>query len=146
MGAKPYAPQSWSDNEPIFTDKLNAMANNDQWLFENMANVYYNGHGVKKAAGVKILTAAVSIPPNSKSGNGSRTFYFGNFFSSGCQPFVIASINSYPQGRFHLSTRGIGTFWPDHRGFEVRISVDELNAKSNKINATVWVPFIAIGW
>lgn len=122
------------------------MANNDQYLAENMPVVYYNGHGVKKTAGTKILTGAVSISPNSKSGSGSNTFYFGNFFSSGCQPMVIASVNSYPQGRFHLWTRGIGTFWPDHRGFEVRIAADELNAKSNKINATVWCPFIAIGW
>lgn len=146
MAAKPYAPQSWTDNEPLLLEKLNAMTNNDQFLFENMPTLYYNGHGIKKTAGTKILTAAVSIAPNSKSGNGANTFYFGNFFSSGCRPFVIASINSYPQGRFHLNTRGIGTFWPDHRGFEIRISADELNAKNNKINATVWVPFIAIGW
>ena len=146
MAAKPYASQSWSDNEPIFTDKLNAMTNNDQYLFENMPTLYYNGHGVKKTAGTKIMTAAVAISPNSKSPNGMATFYFGNFFSSGCQPLVIASVNSYPQGRYHLSTRGIGTFWPDHRGFELRIAADELNVKNNKISATVWCPFIAIGW
>lgn len=145
MTAKPYAPQSWSDNEPIFTDKLNAMTNNDQFLFENMPTVYYNGHGIRKTAGTKIMSAAVSIPANA-SGNGGNTFYFGNFFSSGCRPLVVASINSYPQGRFHLNTRGIGTFWPDHRGFEVRIQADELNVKNNKINATVWIPFIAVGW
>lgn len=130
----------------MFTDKLNAMTNNDQYLFENMPTLYYNGHGYKKSAGTKILSAAVGIGPDSKSGYAIRTFYFGNFFSSGCQPFVIASLNSYPQIRFHVSTRGIGTFWPDHRGFEVRISADELNVKNNQIKATVWVPFIAIGW
>lgn len=146
MSAKPYAPQSWGDNEPIFTEKLNAMTNNDQYLFENMPAVYYNGHGVQKTAGTKILSAAVSIAPNSKSANGVARFYFGSFFSAGCNPFVIASINSYPQGRFHLWTRGIDTFWPDHRGFEVNIGSDEINSKNNRISATVWVPFIAIGW
>lgn len=121
------------------------MTNNDQYLFENMPNVYYNGHGVKKTAGVKILSAAAAIPANTH-GASWTTFYFGNFFSSGCQPFVVHSINSFPQSRIHTAVRGIGTFWPDHRGFEVRAYADELNVKANKITATVWVPFIAIGW
>lgn len=146
MAAKPFSPLSWSDNEPIFMEKLNQMANNEQYLFENTPTVYYNGHGIRKTAGTKILSAAVQIPANSRSGYGANTFHFGSFFSSGCRPFVIASVNSFPQGRFHIYTRGIGTFWPDHRGFEIRLSTDELNAKDNKIRATVWVPFIAIGW
>jgi hypothetical protein len=145
MTAKPYAPQSWSDNEPIFLEKLNAMTNNDQYLFENQPTVYYNGHGIRKTSGTKIMSAAVSIGARA-SLNGGNTFYFGNFFSAGCRPLVICSVNSYPQGRYFLATRGIGTFWPDHRGFEVRIAASEANPKANRISATVWIPFIAVGW
>jgi hypothetical protein len=146
MAAKEFAPLTWNDNEPLFMEKLNQMANNEQYLFENMPKMYYNAHGVKKSTGVRILSSVVGIPANSKSPNGSARYYFGNFFSSGCRPLVVASVNSYPQGRYHLNTRGIDTFWPDHRGFEARIAADELNPKNNKISATVWIPFVAIGW
>jgi hypothetical protein len=146
MAAKPYASQSWTDNEPLLLEKLNAMTNNDQYLFENMPTMYYNAHGVKKTAGTKIMSAAMSVGATSSSTFNSGTFYFGNFFSSGCRPMVIASIISTPQYRLHVAVRGIDTFWPDQRGFRATVSANELNAKANKIKATVWVPFIAIGW
>ena len=146
MAALPYAPTSWSDNEPILTDKLRQMSNNDQYLFEQLSTVYYNANAIKKTSGMKIMASTVSVSPNLSSPNGMATFYFGTFFTVGCKPMVIASINSYPQGRFHLNTRGIGTFWPDHRGFEVRIAADELNTANNKIYNRVWVMFIAMGF
>lgn len=144
MSARPYSPVYWTDNEPVFTEKMNAMANNTQWVFENLPTVYYNGYGVKKTSGTKILAANVLMRA-STSGATASTFYFGNFFSVGCKPIITMSANIYPQGRMHLYHRGIGTLFPDHRGFEVRASSDEISG-SLPIRANFWVPFHAVGY
>lgn len=148
MGATPFQPISWSDNEPIYVDKMNAMANNDQWLFENAPNMYYNVAGVKKTTGIKIMTGFVAIPITTSytDRDSEATFYFGSFFSQGCQPVVVASLQTYPQTRIIISTRGIGTFWPDSRGFEVRAAANDSNIKIQIIHPNVWVAFVAIGW
>lgn len=144
MGATPYQPISWSDNEPLYTDKLNAMANNEQWLFENAPRMYYNTFGLKKTSGIKILTGFVQLPPgNEHTGN---TFYFGTFFSQGCQPVVVASINTFPRGRLVVVTRGIGSQWPDSRGFECRVYSAEPTSATRVIPPGVYAAFIATGW
>ena len=148
MGATPYQPISWSDNEPVYMDKLNAMANNDQWLFENAPNMYYNVQGIKKTTGVKIMTGFCYIPVTTSYTvrNSVATFYFGSFFSQGCLPVVVASLQTYPQTRIAISTRGIGTFWPDQRGFECRAAAVDSNMLWQTINPNVWAAFIAVGW
>lgn len=145
MGATPFKTLSWGDNEPLYTDKLNAMVNNDQWLFENMPQAKYSAHLLNRQQGIKLVSGFVYLKA-SANGYSSATAYFGSYFSSGCKPVVVTSLNSYPQGRIHVVTRGIGTFFPDHRGFEVRAYADEQNLRNNKITAAIYVPYIAVGW
>lgn len=144
MGATPFKSVTWTD-EPVATQKLNAMANNDQWLFENMPRMYFNSHGIKRTAGVKVLAGTAYIRPSTAEHTGT-TVYFGSYFSAGCRPVVVAGLNAYPQGRLHVVVRGIGTLFPDNRGFEVRVYANEVNSKANRINAGVEIPYIAIGW
>jgi hypothetical protein len=146
MAATEYTPVSWSDNEPLLTEKMSAMTQNDQYLFENMPRVYYNAHGVKKATGTKIMTGFVAAP-YTQNVYSSNTFNFGSFFSAGCRPVVVAGApHSWPRIRYLVAVRGIGTTFPDHRGFEIRVSSAEVNAKENRLPHTVWVPFIAVGY
>lgn len=145
MGSTPFKTTYWGDNEPMYTDKLNQMTNNDQWLYENMPAAYFNSQGIRKSSGVKILSGFAFIKATASVGS-ATTVYFGSYFSSGCKPVVVTSINAYPQGRFHLWTRGIGTLFPDSRGFEARINVNEIDPKNNKIKYDIYVPYIAVGW
>jgi hypothetical protein len=123
---------------------MNAMTNNDQWLYENSPTLYYNHAGVRKSNGTKLMSGVVQLPAGGIYT--SATYYFGSFFSAGSRPVVTAGLNSYPQIRIMVAIRGIGTFFPDHRGFEVRVSAAEVSQTGNKIKSGCWVPFTAVGW
>lgn len=144
MGATPFKSVTWTD-EPVATQKLNAMANNEQWLYENMPRMYYNANGIKRTTGVKVLTGTAYVGASQNDHTGTAV-YFGSYFSAGCKPVVVAGLNAYPQGRLHVVTRGIGVLIPDNRGFEVRVYANEVNYKNNRLVSGVYVPYIAIGW
>jgi hypothetical protein len=136
----------WADNEDLDVDKLNAMTNNDQWLFENMPRARYAGN-VSKDSGVKILGTRAVIGPNTSSSGGAR-IYFGNTFSTGCTPIVVASvIPTNWQRRFHCVVNGLGkNIFPDHNGCLITVSSAEVNPKNMKMASNVYVQVVAIGW
>ena len=136
----------WSDNEGLDVDKLNAMTNNDQWLFENMPRARYAAN-VTKTNGVKILGIRGVIPPTSAS-QFSTNIYFGTVFSVGCQPLVVATpSHTNWQRRSHCVVNGLGSLAvPDHTGCKVTVSIDEFAAKNLKFASSAYVNVIAIGW
>lgn len=142
----PYKPLSWADNEVLNTDKLNAMTNNDQWLFENMPRVTFAGNA-KKTSGVKMLATRGIVAPNN-SAAGSTVVYFGSTFSVGCNPIVVAtSVPSDYKRRFHTVVRGIGSLMlPDHTGCQVIVSSAEVNPTIMKLTSNVYVMVVAIGY
>lgn len=140
MTAKPYVPTSWGD-EPIFTDKLNQMCNNDQWLFENSPRMYYNGYGVKKPSGIKIM-GGILVLARSPNRYQTGTYNFGTFFSAGCKPIVTTGIN--PQGSLSspsLTITGVSSNIIDYRGFHAMISAGSISNPTS-----TYIHFIAMGW
>lgn len=143
MTATPYQPISWSSQEPAFKDKLNQMTNNDQWLFENMPKMYYSVNGIKRSTGVKAATG-FGVFNASATRYAAGTVSFGDYFSQGCQPVVVVGeMQTYPQREVIATIRGIGTAFPDHRGFEVYLTAV---GTAKKISSTVYAPWIAIGY
>lgn len=146
MATTPYKAVTWGD-EPIFKDKLNQMTNNEQWLFENMPTMSFNTYGIKRTNGIKIMAAIAVVPANKKDWSGT-TFNFGTFFSSGCKPVIVTG--TQPTGnawRYQVIIKGIGTYYPDHRGIEINVGADYVfGSKTNIVNQQVYVHFIAIGW
>lgn len=142
----PYKALQWADNEDLDVDKLNAMTNNDQWIFENMPRARYAAN-VGKTAGVKILGTRAVIPATTSS-LGRVTVYFGTTFSTGCQPIVVATaVPTNWQRRFHCVVNGLGkNVLPDHNGCVVTVTSAELAAKNQKLASNVWVQIVAIGW
>ena len=146
MASTPYKPVSWG-TEPITQDKLNTMASNEQWLFENTPRVLYNVDSLKRTSGVKILSGMGLVKTNGSSSFGASNILFGTFFSSGCKPIVVATACTAKQGRISLVTRGIDhQARPDYRGFQVLLSTAELTRAHNKLLSNVYIPYIAIGW
>ena len=145
MAALPYKSVSWGV-EPISKDKLNQMANNDQWLFENTPRMMYNARGVKKTSGVKIL-AGIALAPASKTTVTSVAVYFGSFFSQGCTPVVVATpVHASGRTRMHTIVKGIGTGYPDHRGVTLVVTADEYNSAVNNFPYGMAFNYIAVGW
>ncbi len=143
MTATPYNPIQWNNSEPLFKEKLNAMTNNDQWLFENTPRMYYNVSGIKRSNGIKVATGFGIVNANSTR-FAATTVYFGDYFSQGCQPVVIAgALQTYPQREVIATIRGIGATSPDSRGFEIYITAV---GTAKKLANGCWIPWIAIGY
>lgn len=123
------------------------MTSNDQWLFENSANLYYDGYGIKKNTAIKVMASILVISPTNTP-YASGIFNFGTFFSSGSRPVVVISINpiSSVRNRFDMVFRGIGMPSPDYRGFAVSLAASEQSAATDIIADPVYVNFIAMGW
>jgi len=131
---------TWGE-EPVTKEKLDQMANNEQWLFENNARMLYNGYGVKKPSGVKIMSA-ILVLGSSKTKTRSGTFNFGSFFTSGCMPIIVTGVNPLAGGLgYSLTIRGIGMATPDYRGFTVALLSDGPSDPNG-----VYVHFLAMGW
>ena len=146
MGATPYKATTWGD-EPVYKDKLQQMANNDQWLYENMPKMNFNTYGVKRTTGLKILAGIAIVPAGKKDWSGT-TFNFNSFFSSGCKPVIVTG--TQPTGgrwRYHTIVKGIGSYYPDHRGVEINVGADYFGTPTaNVVDQKVYVHLIAIGW
>lgn len=146
MATTPYKPTSWSLGEQITREKLNQMTSNDQYLFENQPNAFYNAHGIKKTTGLKIMVGYTYLKGGRSRHHESQVF-FGNFFSVGCLPIVITTPIIQKQSRIHHCVRGLpGTYWPDHRGFTAIIDTDEINPKTNYLYYGVNLQFVAVGY
>lgn len=146
MATTPYKPTSWSIGEAVSRDKLNQMTSNDQYIFENQPNAFYNAHGIKKTSAIKIMAGYIWVG-SGKSSHYERDVYFGNFFSVGCKPVITTAQVIQTQSRIHCVIRGLpGQYWPDHRGFRAVIDSDELNQKNNYFHYGCYVYFIAIGY
>lgn len=146
MASGPYKPVLFVDGEAIDRDKMNQMANNMQWLFENTPRIKYSAFSVVKSAGAKILAGVTTVPATQTTFS-QATVYFGSYFSSGCQPVVTATpIRNTSRARFEVIVNGIGRVYPDHRGCQISVMTDEYNATINKHITSLPVGWIAIGW
>lgn len=119
MAVTPYNPTYWSDKEPIYNRKLNQMASNDQYLFENMPRIRYSGYGVTRDQGVKIASGTILFTPFTTYSE--KTQSFGTFFSTVCKPTItLGVVANY--GHLFPIVRGMDDLVPDHRGFICRVN------------------------
>lgn len=145
MSVTEYTPVTFAPGDPLTIEKMNALANNMQLLYEKTPKTLYKAYGITKDKGIRVYSTVLTIPPI-KAVQGWGTVYFGNFFSVGCKPVITLGVNAWPQHRYHTNFSGINQVLPDHRGVQVRIQADELNVKNNKVSKTVYVNVTAIGW
>lgn len=140
----PYKPVAWTEG-PLQVSKLQQMADNDQWLFENGARMLYYAHGISRATGNKMLCGFMLFPAYQLQLQ-SATQYFPNFFSAGCQPVVTASLYSIGLKKVHLMLTGIGRDLPDHRGFAAYLSTDDNTSSTNYFHSVTRLGWIAMGY
>jgi hypothetical protein len=142
MAATPYKPVSWSPNELITEDKLDQIANNSQWLFENTPRVSYNAFNLNRTTGVKIACGTVLFN-GSKTAYQTKPVYFSNFFSAASKPIVTTGVISF-QRRTFVVTNGFGVYSPDSRGFEMIVECESTSV--NKIERDFYVSWMAMGF
>lgn len=140
-----YIPVSWS-KEVVSIDKLQAMAQNDEALFQMKPQAALKHAGVTKNRGIRILAGSqLYQPTNTWATNVDH--YFGNYFSAGCKPVVIPTIYGYPQTATYIHPKGLGgTQLPDHRGFSVYVRSNERIGFKGTLTRPFYISYIAIGW
>lgn len=150
MVATPYKNTSFSTGETPSREKFNQMANNDQWLFENMPKAIYTAGTNKRQAGVKILSGKAIYSPRTTDW-AEVEVSFGSVFSPGCQPVVVCTVASSWSHRKYATMVGFdGTELIDHRGFRATVSSYEGTIRGNStwsvMNVGGHVNWIAIGY
>lgn len=142
-----YVPVSWTD-EVVSVEKLQKMATNDQALFEIKPSAAIKHNGINRNKNMKILGGSSLFQP-SLTWAQSVDVYFGNFFSAGCQPVVIANIYGYPQTATYIHPKGLGgTKLPDHRGFSVYVRSNERAGKGlgGTLTQPFYIAYLALGF
>lgn len=141
----PYRPISWND-QSLSVPKLQQMANNDQWLFENTPRMRYSVDGNVRDSGLKIIAGKVGY---GRSGNDWTDFnvYFGSFFSAACKPVVVATVEIGGNGKRKLANiEGFGGTI-DYRGFHGFVTTQENpNLGTFPVDHPSYVHWIAIGY
>lgn len=148
MAATPFRAISWEPTELVTEAKMDQLASNQRWLYENSPRALYSlPSGAKRAEGVKIMAGKAYIAPNTKGDTRTVNVGFANFFSSGCQPIVTTGIISGAQDRIFCVTNGLGSaLHPDHRGFQITVNIAAELKKNDKIKSAFYVAWQAMGY
>lgn len=145
MSSTPFKVVSWSPNDPLEDDKLDAMVQNDNWLLENMMRGQYNSTGVVRETGLK-FAGGLAIITSGKSASKSRYVNFDNYFSESCKPIVTTGIVSSSQRQIHATIDGPGSKpQPTRDGFQIHVYVQSKN-KKKKISRNFYVSWHALGY
>lgn len=149
MAVNEFQDLSWVGDEPIDTDKLNAMVNNTKFVNQRLPKMSFQSYGgIQKDKGLKIACGVVTVPPRKNARDQSVTVNFGSFFTEGCKPIITTGIMSYGNGRVHVIVHSQTgqNFVPDHRGFIAKVFVNELSADWNYFWKTMYINWHAIGY
>lgn len=137
------------DDGAVDLDRLQALANNDRNLKENLIPIKYERSGLVKVGGMKIASGTVLVPPTSKV-NLVIDIFFGAFFTPGSRPVCNVTYNThdYRQRRVFTTIQGIGSgvLDPDHTGMKVVIYSDPKAPTNNYFPASSRIHWTAIGY
>lgn len=137
---------NWTPNEQVGERKMDTLADNTEWLYDNTPrSIYTLPGGIRRVEGVKIASGRVVIAKRN-SDSAAAEVRFGNFFSTRCEPNITTGVVSSGQSRIFCTFSGIGKLIPDHRGFRVVVNVAALAKKNDKIARTMYVSWQAMGY
>lgn len=141
-----YKRLNWGDHEPLFSDKLNNMVANDDWLYQNMLTGYYNVLGITRDSG---LSARVGYVKGINTPNLSffASHYYSKPFIPGTRPIVVTGVLSAASMRIMTGVKGLDQrAIPDHRGFLVHFSqAVEAGGVQNKFDGEFYAGYVSIG-
>lgn len=151
MAQNNFVPVSWN-GESISTDKLNQMANNEQFLFDRTPLVRYAYQGkqnIVRDNSAKVMSGKTPFPPATNQDNVAILVYFGSFFSAGCHPIVTAVIETGgPLARKVMSIRSLGGVGQEIgiNGFVADIFTVEAGTQNHFVETGGWVHWTATGY
>lgn len=146
MAVTPFRAVNFQPNQLLTEDLLDQLASNQNYLFEMRASATWTGGSLRRAEGVRLISGRSLIAATKRNYQGV-TVGFGNYFSAGCTPNITATPVSTSQRRYFITINGIGTLYPDNRGFQIYAFLDaQTPKKQNKIAKSFYVSWIAMGY
>jgi hypothetical protein len=140
-----YKRLNWGTQEPILSSKLNDMVANDDYLFQNMINGYYDVLGITRDSGLSMRTGLVK-GITSEDISYFASHYFSRPFIPGARPVVITSVMSADAMRMIVGVKGLDDrAVPDHRGFMVHFSQFRDAGGATKFYGEYYAGYVAIG-
>lgn len=145
MPSKYFTAVNWSPGQLIDEDSLDQMNNNEVFLRDQMVDgKYMFDWGGQVDTGVKILCGRVYIPPQNVQVT-YGTVGFPQLFTPQSQPIVTATILSQEQCAHEYIVHGIGTYFPDHRGFQFKLKISNAYPKKT-LDQPLYFQYIAMGY
>lgn len=132
--------------EALPKEKFDQIVSNQQWLFDNLTKVRYNSGAVIRDNALKMLCGKSPFPARSDANYVYVTVNFGTFFTAGCQPILVASVEGNG-GSNHkvivvpVSRAGLNI--PiDHNGMTLVVS----GPQYTNIPRNGWINWMAVGY
>lgn len=141
-----YTPMTWSNGDAVSIERMNTMAENDQYLYERVIESKHVWDGAETTAGIKILAMNARFPSvNAKLA--TIPISWNGFFSPGCNPIVNLTVGRRQRNRLWVSVKGpSGENWPNSRGCEIHGVMDPDTHNEYTFGIPIAVHIMAIGY
>lgn len=134
--------------EELTPAKLNALSENQDWLFEHLPLVKYSGYGgLRRDNQTRVGCGVVTIPSSSRRHQDIRV-EFNSLFTTNCKPIIVTGIVSHYVSRMTVAMwgfRGRG-YVPLHDGFMATVACVEMDKENNYFQKTSYLNWIAVGY
>jgi hypothetical protein len=125
-------------------EKLEQLASNQQYLFENISRVKYSAGGITREGGSKMIAGKSAFPALPTRSYLYLTINFGSYFTAGSRPVVLATLEA-KGGSMHRAKVVIqghlGTGEVNHAGFIAIVTGDTYKSLESG-----WIHWWAIGY
>lgn len=146
MASTEFVAVNWQPNQLIDEDSLDTISNNLTYLRNSMVTGKYMqlNSGASTTTGIRMLCGRALIAPRN-SDRATIRVHFSQSFTAGTNPVVTTSITSGAKTHIFHVINGIGSFHPDHQGFEAKVELYYDSNKKDKIKSTLAINWIAMG-
>lgn len=142
-----FRPVAWQPNDDLSMDKLNQMNQNDQYLFDNTANMVYRDVSlIRTTTGLKLISGIATIGVGSGQSRSVNVDYSGEF-DTGISPIITTGliVTNSNEHESTLTIRGRGTTLPNDSGFQFRFEMRRSSKADQKVKGTLYCHYMALG-
>lgn len=143
--ATSYRRLSWGSG-PITAEKLNAMVENSDFLYERMMRGHWTMWGVTKETNLRIQGIVMSVPDQINNVSRFVNAYWPKPFTPGCSPIISTGLYYTDKIGVFTGIRNIsGGPFPDNAGFRLEMFGHDFGYGS-ELAGEKWVPCLGLGY
>lgn len=146
MANRQFVAVNWTANQLIDEDSMDQVNSNLVWMRNHKVEGKYQHLGNSTTeVGLKILCGRRQITPR-KNDTAIVQVGFTKIFTPDSIPVITTSIVSPSQVNFFTIINGINRLHPNHQGFECKVNVAATKKANDKIQKSIFINWIAMGY